>query len=144
MSNKFILLIGVVVALFFVACSRTNIKTNEKKDITLLGTYWKVLTLYEKKVDNYNKEAYIKINGDKTINGSLSCNNFFGTVKIEKDNISFEKMGSTRMLCENMQIEDNFQKVLNSTKTYKIEKNILSFYDQNGNKISTFIGVKNK
>ena len=53
----------------------------------------------------------------------------------------FENVGSTKMMCPNMKTEDNFSKVLQHTKTYEIKGETLNFFDEKGQKISTFEAV---
>jgi len=45
------------------------------------------------------------------IYGNTGCNSFFGTMVIDSTNvdaISFDNMGSTKMMCANMEVEDEF------------------------------------
>ena len=42
------------------------------------------------------------------------------------------------MMCQNMQTEQDFAKVLQDVKTYKIDKNSLVFFDENSKEIAKF------
>lgn len=142
--TKYLLLITSLFALFFVACSSANIQKdtkNQKPNASLESTYWKAISLYDTEVKTIRKEAYIKFDKNGSINGVLGCNNFFGSFKINEDNITFSKIGSTRMMCQDMQTEANFSKVLQNTKKYKIKGETLNFFDDKDKKISTFKAV---
>jgi len=141
MLNKFILIFTLIISLSFTACSSLKKNGERRMEITLINTHWKALSFYEKEVKMIGKEAYIRFDKNGNINGVLGCNNFFGTYKIDKNSIVFKKVGSTRMMCQDMEIEDNFSKALQNTKKYKIEGNILTFFNKKGEKISTFNGV---
>ena len=48
---------------------------------------------------------------EKRVYGNAGCNSFFGTMITDSTNVdalSFDNMGSTKMLCANMEIEDEF------------------------------------
>ena len=45
------------------------------------------------------------------------------------------------MMCPNMKTEDAFANVLQNTKTYEIKGETLNFFDEKGQKISTFEAV---
>ncbi|QIE58525.1 DUF4377 domain-containing protein [Rasiella rasia] len=79
---------------------------------------------------------------EKRIGGTNGCNNFFGTIEsLSETNISFTKMGSTKMMCPNMEIPNLFTNALAETATYKIEKLYLYLYDTSGNELLKFIKV---
>lgn len=144
MLKKTILLITSLLALSFIACSNTNIQEIEvvsKPNISLQNTYWKAISLYDKDVKTLEKEANINFNKNGTIHGILGCNRFFGNFKINKDNIKFEKLATTRMMCQDMQTENSFLKVLQNTQKYKIKGKTLNFFDDENNNISTFKAV---
>jgi len=143
MLKKSILLITSLLALSFIACSSTSIQKEEinKPNATLENTYWKAISFYDTDVKTVAKEAHIKFNEKGSINGNLGCNNFFGTYKIENDTISFSKVGSTRMMCQDMSTEDSFSKVFQDAKKYEIKGETLNFFDDKNINISTFKAV---
>ena len=134
------LLITSLLALSFVACSNADIQ-KDTSNASLENTYWKAMSFYDTDIKATNKEAYINFEKNASVNGSLGCNNFFGTFKIDEKNISFSKMGSTRMLCKDMKTEYYFSKVLHDTKKYEIKGKTLNFFNDKDKKISTFKAV---
>ncbi len=66
----------------------------------------------------------------KAINGNVGCNNFFGKLTMpkhhnKKGNIQIEAIGSTKMYCDNMQIEDATFKLLKQADNFKRKGNKL-------------------
>ncbi|MGJ8591620.1 MAG: DUF4377 domain-containing protein [Aquaticitalea sp.] len=59
------------------------------------------------------------------IHGSTGCNKFFGKVVIEKSSFKVNTIGSTKMMCQNMDTEQLFLETLNEVSSYKIEKDLL-------------------
>ncbi|WP_404833838.1 META domain-containing protein [Aliarcobacter skirrowii] len=48
-------------------------------------------------------------------------------------------MGSTMMMCQNMETEQNFLKILEEVKNYKIDNNILIFFSDENKELAKFI-----
>ncbi len=87
----------------------------------------------------FNFELVENINFEKErVFGNLGCNNFFGAYKLNKNSLEIGQVGSTMMMCQNMQTEQDFAKVLQDVKTYKIDKNSLVFFDENSKEIAKF------
>ena len=84
-------------------------------------------------------EIYIE---DKIIRGNDSCNDLFGKIEnLDQTSIKFGGIGGTKMMCPEMKLSSDFVKSLIQTKTYKIAKMYLYFYDKNGIEILKFIKV---
>ncbi|SFH82647.1 META domain-containing protein [Halpernia frigidisoli] len=73
------------------------------------------------------------ISGDR-ISGNAGCNNYFST-EINLDptagNFSVKNIGSTRKMCDNMDVETNFLKMLDATTKYVVKDNVLELYKDN-------------
>lgn len=141
MIKKIILFLGIASTMFFAGCYSKNITKTTKPNVSLTNTYFKALNLNGHKVEVIEKEAHIKFAEKGTLNGNLGCNAFFGSFKVNDKNISFENIGSTKMMCSNIKTEDEFIKVLQNTKTYEIKGEILSFFDEKGDEISSFKAI---
>ena len=129
----------VCLSLFFLACSsNTNVEKSQKPNVSLINNYWKVISLYGEKVKISRKEAHIRFEEAGSTNGSLGCNNFFGAYNIDKENITFKNVASTRMMCQNMKTEDSFSKVFQDTRKYKIKGETLIFFDGTNKEIAKF------
>lgn len=75
------------------------------------------------------KTPTLAIEGEK-ISGNAGCNNYFGDISLDASTGRFEasRMGSTKMFCDNMSVEDNFLKVLSSANKYVVSGNHLELY----------------
>lgn len=121
-------LLIVVSLTLFVACG--SVKENiEKRDI-LENSSWKVIELKGLKVEKSEKIAKINFEKDSKIYGNLGCNSFLGAYKTDTKSLNFDKVGSTMMMCQDMTTEQNFLEVLNRTNSYKIEGDLLMFFDK--------------
>ncbi|CAA0162151.1 conserved hypothetical protein [Tenacibaculum maritimum] len=70
--------------------------------------------------------------GNKNILGKGACNRFFGSIEtLTGKKITFSKIGATKMMCLDMNLEDLFFDALQSVKTYKIENSELHLFDEN-------------
>src|ERR1700750_2574965 len=74
-----------------------------KAQPSLANTKWTLADNVKGKVPT------LYIEGEK-INGNGGCNNYFGTAKIDPSTGDFSagQMGSTKMMCNNMSVEQNF------------------------------------
>jgi len=72
------------------------------------------------------------IEGSK-INGNAGCNRYFGGVTMETASGKFEasQMGSTKMACANMSVEQNFLDMLNKANKYVVSGTTLELYQDN-------------
>ena len=141
MKNKLILSTSIAASVFFLGCTTPNTNETIKPNVSLTNTYFKALSLNGAKAEVFGKEAYIRFDTKDSITGNLGCNSFFGSFTTQDKNISFENVGSTKMMCPNMKTEDAFANVLQNTKTYEIKGETLNFFDEKGQKISTFEAV---
>lgn len=74
----------------------------------------------------------LNVEGSK-INGNAGCNRYFGGVTMETASGKFEasQMGSTKMACANMSVEQNFLDMLNKANKYVVSGTILELYQDN-------------
>ena len=76
---------------------------------------------------------------DNTIQGFGGCNNFQGDVERNGFNIKFNHLLSTKKMCPHMKVEDTYLDALSKVTRFGIDKNILTFYDENGKKLITLV-----
>ena len=136
MFKKSNLILVVFIAIFFGACSLK--KGVEVENISLENSKWELISLNQKEIKKAEKVANINFEKDSRVFGNLGCNNFFGTYKLNKNSLEIGQVGSTMMMCQNMQTEQDFAKVLQDVKTYKIDKNSLIFLLENSKEIAKF------
>ncbi|WP_265428982.1 META domain-containing protein [Chryseobacterium sp. YIM B08800] len=74
----------------------------------------------------------LNVEGSK-INGNAGCNRYFGGVTMETASGKFEasQMGSTKMACANMSVEQNFLDMLNKANKYVVSGTTLELYQDN-------------
>lgn len=139
MKNRNIFL-GIFVSLFFTACSVVSVENNSstKPNATLTNSYFKAIVLNGKNVEVFDREPHIRFQDDGKVFGALGCNNFFGTYKIDKNEIVFQNIASTKMMCHAIKTEDEFSKVLQNTKTYEIKEESLILFDKDKKEIAKF------
>ena len=69
--------------------------------------------------------------GIKSFYGNAGCNNFNGDFTLTaENNIAFEAVAMTKMMCKDMKVEDAVVAALAEITTYTIENNTLSFLNK--------------
>ncbi len=74
--------------------------------------------------------AFLK---DSKISGETGCNRFFGDFAVNGASLKFENMGSTRMMCPQMEFENAYLQTISNVASYTISKNQLILKDNAGN-----------
>ena len=102
----------------------------KKVDNLITEKYWKLVELNGKKVQNTEKdkrEPHMILKAENNrVHGSGGCNTFNGSFELREGNrISFSKIVSTLMACENMETEAQFFKVLEMADNYFISADTL-------------------
>ncbi len=71
---------------------------------------------------------------EQKVSGNSSCNRFFGSYKVDGNDISFAPLGSTMMACpqELMDQESKFLKLLQSAKSFSIDEKVLKIQGIDG------------
>jgi heat shock protein HslJ len=120
-------------ALIMVSCSNKTINKNEnsKEVITkmdsknLFKTKWKLIELRGNKMEN--TKFTLEFFEENQFSAFAGCNNLGGNYKVENTfKITFSKVISTRMACEDMKTEQEFSKVLEMTDNFILDGKILS------------------
>ncbi|WP_126971317.1 META domain-containing protein [Gynurincola endophyticus] len=75
------------------------------------------------------KEVFIQFETDR-VNGQSGCNNYFGSYTVKGSTITFGKLGSTMMACneESMAMERKFHDALEKANKFMVENNVLKLY----------------
>jgi heat shock protein HslJ len=124
---------NVLLLFSFLIGAVTIAKAQEKSNLPLTETQWTLTNLNEKVV-NKNEEglaSFIVFAADNTFKGFAGCNKFQGTYKIENGKFTCDKVGATKMECENSNNEEEFLKMLNKVVSFKIVQNQLMLKDKN-------------
>ncbi|MEK6481057.1 DUF4377 domain-containing protein [Catalinimonas sp. 4WD22] len=71
--------------------------------------------------------------------GFDGCNNFNGSIKqVDSAQLVFGPIAGTRKLCNQMDVPDQFNALLNQVNSYKVENLKLYLYNKQGNEILSF------
>lgn len=78
--------------------------------------------------------AFFNFQMEDKLSGNTSCNNYFGSFKVDGKNLSISKTGATKKLCFGKlnNYEFLFFQSLSSVDSFKIEKNYLTLFDKEG------------
>lgn len=101
------------------ASPKDNISTasSEKPLCSLTETKWMLSHIKGQPVKDSPEYPYVVFVGDR-MTGSLGCNTFFGTFYAnKKGKIDIEYTGSTKRLCNDMEVEYQFISALKTEKT---------------------------
>lgn len=124
---------------------RDNTIVNEN-----LTSKWQVSSFADKDKDlilTRGRAPYIDIDVDaKSVTGLAGCNRINGVANFgagSLQSVSFSRMAVTKMMCDNMAVEDIFLKALNEAATYNIsnDHSELVLYDKEGRRIVEFMNV---
>lgn len=138
---------AISLACFSVACASASQEDGNKPvpstapeiaaKAGILGNSWRVEKIGEKRVIDGVK-TFILFETAKKVTGGGGVNRFFGSCKIEGDQLSFGPQGSTRRggPKPNMDQEQRFHEALQKVSSFKIDENdLLHFFDADGNEI---------
>lgn len=78
------------------------------------------------------------------VSGSTGCNRLFGKIITDKNKLSFENIGLTKMACDDNGLETQMLTVLEKTNSYKITENVLLLEDGEGNVILKATNIERK
>jgi heat shock protein HslJ len=142
---KTILFLSLIL-LNFNSCNTSKI--NASQDISRLHDIW---ALQEISVDGIPLEIdyqqmkrpilELHIN-DKKISGNDGCNSIFGAIEtLEKNAISFGKIGGTKMACLNMTISAPYTNALQQVRSYELRGLNLLFYNAKKEEVLRFLKV---
>lgn len=108
------------------SCSTMTSTKVGKSQANLNSTSWKLADQVK------GKTPTLVVEGAK-LTGNAGCNNYFGELNLDPTagNFSASNIGSTRMSCENMDVENTFLKMLGETDHYVVSESTLELYKGN-------------
>lgn len=132
----FVTMAFICFSLSYSACHSTKksaneVPSNSNVDITsVTNNRWKLVEIYGKPVaDKINgKEPILQfMAADGRYSATGGCNSINGNYSISSDyRISFSKGMSTLMACENMEVESQLTRVLETADNFSLSENTLS------------------
>lgn len=130
------LLVAVMAVFVITSCA-------EKKSLESLNGEWNVVTIGEMAVPD-SVDAFVGFNlAELLIYGSTGCNQLTGAMPVEvnPETLMFGAMGSTRMMCADMTIEDAMLPAMGQVVDFKVDGNNLYLLDTAG---STVISLEKR
>ncbi len=113
--------------------------------IPLNGTTWALTEINGTVIDRAgNAERFtLTLDNDNRVSGMGDCNRIMGGyTQSATGDLSFNQAASTRMMCANQAMEDQFLSVINNTAKYRIDNRHLILMDSNNNILATFKAVE--
>lgn len=123
MKNIFL---AVFAAAAMVSCSTVSTSKVGSSQVNIANTKWTLADQVKGKTPTLNIES-------SRITGNGGCNSYFGELSLDPTagNFSARNMGSTKMACDNMEVESNFFSMLNEATKYVVKGNTLELYKGN-------------
>ncbi len=129
----------LIILIVFISCgTKQKIDSKNRLHDIWVATH---INDTELQINNERSRPQLEIKvAEKKVLGKGGCNRFFGNLDIitETELIFSDKLGSTKMACPNMNIEDSFFKALLASKTYKIENNNLHLFNESNKEVIRF------
>ena len=135
------ILYPVVILLFVGSCYTGNRQTGQ---VPLIDTTWNLAELNDRNIEHTVPQVpHIRFTAEK-VTGNDGCNNFFGSFKLNENNLSFGQLGSTRMACPHIdELDIEFNRMISMTTAYRITGNKLEFF-ANDKLLASFHAVVEK
>lgn len=127
---KKILIITILSGLFMTSCKTSAVTDFNKIKQIISSTTW-VLQDENGNVVGFNgKDVTMRFVSDNGLqaNGFAGCNNYFASVDLMPDRISFGQAGSTMMACPDLDGEQAFLDLLTQVNGYEVVGDELRFY----------------
>jgi heat shock protein HslJ len=122
----------LVAVLWLYGCKTASPAQTETETDTVLDAYWMLLSLegQSPQAPNNTQTAYIRLQEkENDVKGFAGCNHFFGKYALNGSALRFSDLGSTRMMCPNMDQETKLMQVLGRVSSYGIAGRILTLYE---------------
>lgn len=120
------ILLAVFAFATIVSCATMNTSKVGKAQPNINNTSWTL-------ADNVKGAKPTLVIEAAKVTGNGGCNNYFGNLSIDSTagNFKTSEVGLTRKMCENMDVESNFMKMLSEADKYVVNGNTLELYKGN-------------
>jgi len=126
MDMKRFLFVAFTAAVLAIVCAACCACRKGKNNKPLTETEWHMVRMMSTDMPAESDRFVLTFAKDGNVNGVGACNRIMGGyTATEKGGMTFGRMASTRMMCPDMELEDEFLKVLNSTTHYEIDGDML-------------------
>lgn len=123
------------IAIIALATACCNCRKNRSQAADLAAVTWQLTKLGSESITADGNFELSFRNGQ--ITGIGDCNRFFGGYTDNNGRLTFDKMGVTKAMCANQQLEDRFIAAINATDAYLIEGTTLELLHK-GAVVATF------
>ncbi len=123
MKNIFL---SIFVAATLVACTSMSSSKVGSSQVNIANTKWSLAENVKG-----NKPTLVLEAGKLT--GNAGCNNYFGELSLDATagNFKTNNVGSTRKMCDNMEVESQFFSMLKEVDKYVVNAGVLELYKGN-------------
>jgi heat shock protein HslJ len=146
------LLIIVVLSLTLIACKtgKSTVDSGQIPDaeiVSLQDTKWILVELMGAPVDaaKLQKVPFLLLqsSGQRAV-GTAGCNNFNGSYQLDESKLSirFDKIASTMMACENMEVEAQFLTLIETVDNYSLNGPTLTLNRARMAPLARFVAVE--
>ena len=108
------------------SCSTMSSSKVGSSQVNIANTKWILAEQVKGKTPTLNVES-------NKITGNGGCNSYFGELMLDPTagNFAVKNVGATKMACQNMEVEDNYFRMLNEATKYVVNANTLELYKGN-------------
>jgi len=139
MKKVLVILSLAVLVVGMTSCCRPCRKAKPQE---IKGTRWGLMELNDKVIDRNAGERpdrlTLILGEEGRISGKGDCNGFFAAYSLTGDRISISNIGSTRMLCPDQPLENEYFQTLEKAVQIKIDGDFLLLMDKEGKIIVSF------
>jgi heat shock protein HslJ len=122
----------LLVLMWLYGCKTASPADPQSETETILDAYWMLLSMdgESPQAPNNTHTAYLRLQeNENDVKGFSGCNNFFGKYTLSGSSLTFSNLGSTRMMCPDMEKETEFMRMLERVTSYSLSDRILTFYE---------------
>ena len=128
--KNLIFALALVIAGALASCTTKTTQTTNACS-SIIGQ-WKIIEAMNQSTFNAEEEPYIIFNDSCTISGNTSVNEFFGNYYTNADSITFDQVGATLRIAEDMNTEYAIMSALSASSTFSIQDSIMCIEDYFG------------
>lgn len=130
-NNQLLFVLSIIL---FASCS------SPKEDITIHGN-WEVVSIMNQ--SNFQPAPNFVINLETMkVAGFSGCNRFFGSIKTQKNSLSFHALGGTRMACPEVTAENLFITTIPKVTSFSFKNSRLQFLSESNEVIMTLKSIE--
>lgn len=122
-----------VLTLLMSGCSLGR-TTSAQDTIPLIGTTWIVNSINGQPL---NAQVFLKLDDEDRLTGFAGCNRFFANYILAEDRLEFGLVGSTKMMCPDMETENLMFATFDQTRYYLIEDDMLILLNEEHQPLAT-------